>query len=442
MLKKHYICHVKEVEEHIEVLKKIATCNGTFARTRSGAIDVTTRDIVEAGRRLFEIGEFKKEQEEGSVRLPSYYDFKTTSLFWRVKNGGSFVVMEGSTRSSKSYSIAQVLVEKAATIPNRIVNVYRKFLVDCRASAKKDFDEIALNFDCEIQDKVIKFPNGSVINFLGLDKSTKALSVKCTDAYLCEISQMSLEDYIQVANRCTGSIYADFNPDVMPNFWLYGMKDRVTLWNKSTYKDNPFLTREQIERIESMQEFDTRLWKIYGLGECVGEVDDFFNIGTFETLPTLMNWTKFMVIDPSGDGSDDFAICEVSYNLHEKQAYITFAHAEPSQPKAIDLLCNRYSTADFPIYIELNGIGRSVANELYRCGVKTRGFSSFGEKTSRIKMQIPFANTHLLIDKRFQSFHQKVNGWNEHSKHDDAPDSVAKACEILKSEYRRMITQK
>ncbi len=35
----------------------------------------------------------------------------------------------------------------------------------------------------------------------------------------------------------------------------------------STYKDNPFLPKEQIAEIESLKDADENLWKVFGLGE-------------------------------------------------------------------------------------------------------------------------------------------------------------------------------
>ena len=61
-------------------------------------------------------------------------------------------------------------------------------------------------------------------------------------------------------------IFIDFNP-ADDYSWVYDVSDSPG--NKliiSTYKDNPYLTPEQINEIESLKDSDQNLWNVFGLG--------------------------------------------------------------------------------------------------------------------------------------------------------------------------------
>ena len=50
--------------------------------------------------------------------------------------------------------------------------------------------------------------------------------------------------------------------------WVYDVADKEgNILIHSTYKDNPFLPKEQVEEIEGLKDADPNLWKVFGLGE-------------------------------------------------------------------------------------------------------------------------------------------------------------------------------
>ena len=58
----------------------------------------------------------------------------------------------------------------------------------------------------------------------------------------------------------------DFNPVDEAN-WVYDVADKDgNLLIHSTYKDNPFLPKEQVDEIEGLKDADPNLWKVFGLG--------------------------------------------------------------------------------------------------------------------------------------------------------------------------------
>ncbi len=116
-------------------------------------------------------------------------------------------------------------------------------------------------------DNIYNFPNGSYIEFFGAEDSGKVRGPGRDILYINEANLLSQSIYQQLAFRTRKTIFLDFNP-VDESSWVYDVADKDgNLLIHSTYKDNPFLPKEQVNEIESLKEADANLWKVYGLGE-------------------------------------------------------------------------------------------------------------------------------------------------------------------------------
>ena len=75
----------------------------------------------------------------------------------------------------------------------------------------------------------------------------------------------------------TAFIILDYNPSFSNDHWVSELNhnpvyDESRYFFKTTYLDNPYLSKEQREAIEVYRLTDKRLWKIYGEGEqCMAE---------------------------------------------------------------------------------------------------------------------------------------------------------------------------
>lgn len=199
-----------------------------------------------------------------------------------------FIIMVGSSRSGKTYSILQWLIVKCleAEKPIRIA-VCRSKRTWLKITAFSDFKDILENqFNMWSERDLNKTDLAYTLNgcewlFLGLDNESgikKAQGLKCDYVFLNECIDMTYEQYRQITLRNTGKVIMDLNPNCNTNHWLWqhvaNRKGAITI--KSTYKDNPFLPKEVIENIESYEPTaenvargtaDLSYWKIYGLGE-------------------------------------------------------------------------------------------------------------------------------------------------------------------------------
>lgn len=213
---------------------------------------------------------------------------KTTPVFWANKkafDSGLYRVIanQGSTRSSKTYSLSQLMIDIASGGINSKtgqryekteISVVSPSLPHLKKGARKDILKILedLNIfqedDFNRTDQIYKFPaTGSYIEFFGADDSKKVRGPGRKVLYVNEANLLSRDTYIQLALRTTGSIFIDFNP--ADEFsWVYEVSDRPG--NKlivSNYTNNRAnLSKEQVEEIESLKDADENLWKVFGLG--------------------------------------------------------------------------------------------------------------------------------------------------------------------------------
>lgn len=184
-----------------------------------------------------------------------------------------FIVNQGSTRSSKTYSIAQIFAILMYQEHGEVFTVVRKTLPALKFSAMKDFFDIIKEADVYSEDKhnkteLIYRQNENEIEFLAVDQPQKIRGRKRKWLWMNEANELSYEDFQQLNLRTTGKIFLDYNPSDFYH-WIYDniipRKDAVFI--QSTYRDNPFLDANTISEIERLKESDENYWRIYGLGE-------------------------------------------------------------------------------------------------------------------------------------------------------------------------------
>ena len=183
------------------------------------------------------------------------------------------IANQGSTRSSKSYSLAQLLI-KICLEEKKHISVVSPSLPHLKRGARKDFLDILHNMgiysdaDFNKTDNIYKFPHtGSIVEFFGADETNKLRGPGRDILFINEANLLPFEAYYQLSWRTKEVIFIDFNPADEYN-WVYDVADKEG--NKlihSTYRNNKGnLTSQQIADIESLQQADENLWKVYGLG--------------------------------------------------------------------------------------------------------------------------------------------------------------------------------
>ena len=194
----------------------------------------------------------------------------------------------GGTRSGKSYGILQwILVQllqskQTATIVRRTIPSLKRTLI-------KDFKDILNGLDIwetdcfNITDRVYSFYNGSEIQFISTDDPQKLRGLKSDILWIDEANEVDEESYFQLMIRTSGPIILTFNPTVSPFHWLRTMDDCHRYF--TTFRDNPYLSKEIVGSIRRLEKDNPKAWRIYGLGEFVANDKAIFEFDVVDGIP-------------------------------------------------------------------------------------------------------------------------------------------------------------
>lgn len=193
--------------------------------------------------------------------------------FDAFKSDKRFIVNQGGTRSSKTYSIAQIFATELFKGKNILLTVVRKTLPSLKASAYKDFLDIIKASDCYNENNhnkselTYKYKDAE-IEFISVDQPQKIRGRKRQILWINEANELSYEDFRQLNLRTEQKIFLDYNPSDEYH-WIYDnvMTRDDCIFIQSTYKDNPFLDKNIVQEIERLRATDENYWRIYGLGE-------------------------------------------------------------------------------------------------------------------------------------------------------------------------------
>lgn len=207
-------------------------------------------------------------------------NIKATNVFERnfkaFHEGKRFIINVGGTRSSKTYSLAQLMIAIALKEPNTIISIVRRTGPALRASVMKDLLAIMKTWNVYEAKRHQKtewtyyFENGSEIAFFSADNDLKLRGRAHDIVWINEANELNYDVFSELNQRCRKCIFIDFNPsDIYSYIYdLYKRPEAVKI--HSTYLDNPFLPAELIKEIEYYKVNDPWRWRVMGLGE-VGE---------------------------------------------------------------------------------------------------------------------------------------------------------------------------
>jgi phage terminase large subunit len=124
---------------------------------------------------------------------------------------------------------------------------------------------------------------GNVIQYYGVDDHEKVHGRKRDILIINEANQVDEETIDQLSPRTRHRIICDFNPALGAEHWLDKYIDKYGVLI-TTYKNNPFLTKAQVEDIESKKD-NPYWWTIYGTGQRAkvqGAVFENWEVGEFQ----------------------------------------------------------------------------------------------------------------------------------------------------------------
>lgn len=204
-----------------------------------------------------------------------------------------FIVNQGGARSSKTYSILQTLIYLCLT-QKLFISVVSISYPHLRRGAIRDWKNIMEDWGVyepsrhSLTDSLYSFPSGGYIEFFSADNSLKTRGPGRDILFLNEVNLFSKDTFDQLNIRTRRMVFMDYNP-ADEFHWIYDqiIPLKETLFIQSTYLDNPFLPKEQVQEIERMKN-DPDFWKVYGLGERGTHSDTIYSgFELYETVPDL-----------------------------------------------------------------------------------------------------------------------------------------------------------
>jgi phage terminase large subunit len=213
------------------------------------------------------------------MQIVNQLKIKATPVFYANKkayeDGFPVICNEGGSRSSKSYSVVQLLIHIAISNPNTRISMVSHSLPHIKRGVYRDFKGIMEQWniwdekDFRYTDFIYTFKNGSYIELFGLEDPDKAKGPARDILFVNEANLISKALFDQLLIRTTGQSFLDWNPADFIS-WVYEVADNPQ--NKrihSTYLNNiSNLSESQVRNIEQYKDLpDDFMWKVYGLGE-------------------------------------------------------------------------------------------------------------------------------------------------------------------------------
>lgn len=289
-------------------------------------------------------------------------------------------IFYGGSSSGKSYFLSQrtvmdvikgrnflVLRNVAGTLRNSVYNQIVKTIIDMELTSEFIITKVDMTITCR--------RNNKQILFAGLDDVEKLKSITpidgvLTDIWIEEATETAYESYKQLTKRLRGKskenftkrVTLSFNP-IVKEHWIYReffgkWEDNKTSYEddqlcilKSTYKDNQFLTDDDIYALEN--EKDKYFYEVYTLGNwgVLGKVI-FRNWRVEDLSEQIPRFDNIYNGLDFGFSSDPDALIRVNVDMTRKRLYIfdeiykSGMHNDELAEKLKNKIGNQYVTCD------------------------------------------------------------------------------------------------
>lgn len=206
---------------------------------------------------------------------------KVNGLYWDFFNKNkdkTLLILCGGAGAGKTYAIIQWLIKLSLERPHMWTLVVRK-------TQRSTKDSVIPLFIENLRDMNLKYMfrrsenriliGQSDILFRGLDDPDKIKSSEYNIIWLEEATEFSNEEYHFLSMRLRrrnpygrNQKILSFNPEYVD--WLVELvnnMDEDTAMIKTSYKDNPFVSKDYAIQLESLRDYSEELYKIYAKGE-------------------------------------------------------------------------------------------------------------------------------------------------------------------------------
>lgn len=314
-------------------------------------------------------------------------EIKATEIFEKnfnaINSDKRFIINQGGSRSSKTYSLCQLIIVWCLQNPNKVVSIVRKTFPALRATVMRDFFEVLKDLELyekashNMSENIYRFDNGSIVEFFSVDDEQKIRGRKRDIGWCNEANELWFDDFQQLNMRTESKLIFDYNPSESSG-WLYELPEAESVLIKSTYKDNPFLPESIKRQIEDLKRTDEALYQIYALGEKAISKSNIYTNWTFvQHRPS-----KFTQYVYGLDFGFNHPTALIRVYWHEKDIYIEPVVYESylttsdlierfnnlGIDKSIDILAD-YSRPEIIAEMQIAGYNVNNANKVVKKGI-------------------------------------------------------------------------
>lgn len=334
-----------------------------------------------------------------------------------------FIVNIGGSRSSKTFSICQLIIVASLNKPNTLTSIVRKTFPSLRATVMRDFFDILKMYG--IYDKgshnktehIYTFPNGSQVEFFSVDNEQKIRGRKRDYCWANEANELFYDDFNQLNMRTTAKMLFDLNPSESTS-WVYDLPINDKTIIRSSFRDNPFLEKAIVKQIEQLEFTDPELWSVYGLGE---RTTSKLNVYTHFTLGSGERPQKFKEFVYGLDFGYNHPTALVKVWYHENEIYVEELVYE-SYLTASDLVDKMKELGVKKSSIILADYARPEMIE----DIKRGGFNIRGADKSVKKGIDDLKSTVVTIDSKAQNVWKEFENYRYKKVGDKITDEVVK----------------
>lgn len=214
--------------------------------------------------------------------MPNLLKIKVSKVFGQtIKSSSKIILNIGGARSGKSYAMAQLLIMKALNYPNLNIGIARKTMPALKMTARRLVLDLLSQYGLYQSSAFNKTENYYQLNksrlqFFSLDDPEKIKSSEFNYLWLEEATEFTYQDYLVLLTRLSApapkelknQMFLTLNPTDI-NCWVakHLLKQKEVSVIKSTYKDNAFLSKDYIETLLSLKNYNQQAYKIFALGQ-------------------------------------------------------------------------------------------------------------------------------------------------------------------------------
>lgn len=226
-------------------------------------------------------------------------DVVYTNIFKKnYDSSETIVINRGGARSSKSYSIRQLFIQRFTNESGKSFLITRKTTPALKNTEYREFIKLLKEYGyyqyCyhNKTNKTLEYNNNYML-FTSIDTPDKILSTEFNYIWMEEAKEFTHDDYMTLQFRLSAGndrpnqLFMSFNPTNAFHWIKLDVLEKEDDVKEivSTYKDNPFLPEQYVKRLEATKEQNPSWWRVFGEGEW-GVVENII-YSNWELIPVI-----------------------------------------------------------------------------------------------------------------------------------------------------------